>query len=790
MKTIYTLIFFTLTTSFLTAQTSVNFSSGEGYVNGLLSNNTNWGGKFFYVNTANEKVSTQSNGAEAFWGQAQSITEGETITFEVDMIFQGDLGYTSNTFVAQIGFNAGGTSSSGGADRQFIYLKALTNGKLKMEKRAGGNLSSTPSYVDGWTIDSWTNENLTVKVSFELGDSASNSKVTARLINQTTGEFTDAAFDPNGVFSTNVYNEAVNGNLYGFFRTVTLQDGNATTTENFAVSRVEFISENTLSSNTFNNSSNDNQWGNASNWSLGFVPTVNTSVSIPNTMTVNIGPGSATAALANTLTIDSGSSLTTASNSSINVLGNVTNNGTLIMQSSSSSSSALMADSSSGSGTYKYEKYIAAFDDTNDLISAPFTGEVFSNLISNNSSVIYTNPNDNTQYLFGPFDNNSGEYLIYDSDTDGAETMSVAKGFKVGAVSGGANLVFTGAFQTANQTADIDVGSDATFNKWNLIGNPFPSYLDLSHFFNDNYLKFDSSYAALYAYDGDASDGSIWTIYNASNFSGVKIAPGQAFFIAADGSESLSFDTDMQTVSGGDDFLSRSTKQPDSHIKLIMSRGDQIAQTDVYLNSSASNGIDVGYDAGLFANSTSDFDLYSALADSSSPSLKLAIQAISTDISQTINIPLGVVLDQGTNYSITIDDPSLLESVNVYLKDYETGALSLLNNGSYNFEVSSSLEGTSRFELRLTNSTLSNETLFALSNFKAINQDDTVLFVGDFQKNDQIKIFDMLGRLAMTHTIVRNEEQFKIFKNKLVSGLYVAQIRRLGSSQAIRFINN
>jgi hypothetical protein len=789
MKIIYTLIFFTLTTSFLTAQTSVNFSSGEGYVNGLLSNNTNWGGNYFYINTANEKVSTQSNGAEAFWGEKLTTITGSTVTFEVDLSFNGDFSHTSNQLMAQVGFNAEGASSSGGSVRDWIYLTYNNfNGFIKITNRNNVNFS-----IPVKVLDNWKGSSLTAKVSFTIGTSAATSFVSARLFNNTTGESTDIGSYGNGTAPAvrdAVYNAAVAGNVYGFFKTVTLQDSDATTTENFAVSRVELISENTLSSNTFNNSSTDNQWGNASNWSLGFVPTVNTSVSIPNTMTVNIGPSSAKAALANTLTIDSGGSLTTASNSSINVLGNVTNNGTLIMQSSSSSSSALMADSSSGSGTYKYEKYIAAFDDTNDLISAPFTGEVFSNLISNNSSVIYTNPNDNTQYLFGPFDNNSGEYLIYDSDTDGAETMSVAKGFKVGAVSGGANLVFTGAFQTANQTADIDVGSDATFNKWNLIGNPFPSYLDLSHFFNDNYLKFDSSYAALYAYDGDASDGSIWTIYNASNFSGVKIAPGQAFFIAADGSESLSFDTDMQTVSGGDDFISRSTKQPDSHIKLIMSRGDQIAQTDVYLNSSASNGIDVGYDAGLFANSTSDFDLYSALADSSSPSLKLAIQAISTDISQTINIPLGVVLDQGTNYSITIDDPSLLESVNVYLKDYETGALSLLNNGSYNFEVSSSLEGTSRFELRLTNSTLSNETLFALSNFKAINQDDTVLFVGDFQKNDQIKIFDMLGRLAMTHTIVRNEEQFKIFKNKLVSGLYVAQITRLGSSHALKFIKN
>ena len=124
MKTIYTLIFLIITTSFLTAQTTTNFKSAEGYADGLLSNNTNWGGQFFYVNTTNESVATQSNTAEAFWGQSQSISEGETITFEVDMKFGGDLGYTGNTFIAQIGFNAGGTTSSGGSDRQFIYLKS------------------------------------------------------------------------------------------------------------------------------------------------------------------------------------------------------------------------------------------------------------------------------------------------------------------------------------------------------------------------------------------------------------------------------------------------------------------------------------------------------------------------------------------------------------------------------------------------------------------------------------------------------------------------------------------
>ena len=158
MKKIYTLLFFTITTSFLTAQTTTNFSTAEGYADGLLSNNIDWGGQNFSINTANESVSTQSNVGEAYWGQSQSITEGETITFEVDMKFGGDLNYTTGTLIAQIGFNALGTTSSGGSDRQFIYLKALDNGKLKMERRAGGNLSSTPSYVEGWTIDTWKNE--------------------------------------------------------------------------------------------------------------------------------------------------------------------------------------------------------------------------------------------------------------------------------------------------------------------------------------------------------------------------------------------------------------------------------------------------------------------------------------------------------------------------------------------------------------------------------------------------------------------------------------------------------
>ena len=65
------------------------------------------------------------------------------------------------------------------------------------------------------------------------------------------------------------------------------------------------------------------------------------------------------------------------------------------------------------------------------------------------------------------------------------------------------SLSISGTFQTSNQSINISVGADATNGKWNLIGNPFPTYLDLNHFYSDNSSNFDTTYSALYAYDGD-----------------------------------------------------------------------------------------------------------------------------------------------------------------------------------------------------------------------------------------------------------------------------------------------
>ena len=414
---------------------------------------------------------------------------------------------------------------------------------------------------------------------------------------------------------------------------------------------------------------------------------------------------------------------------------------------------------------------------------------MFSNLVGNNSGVLVQNTSPTTEYLFGPFDNDTGAYLTYDSTTNTSTVLSAGQGYRAGTASG-ATLEFTGTFETSNQSIAINVGSDATYGKWNLVGNPFPSYLDLAGFISDNSAVLEDVNTAVYAYDGDDSDGSNWTIYHSSNSSGVTIAPGQAFFVASSsGGGNLVFNTSRQTVTGGDDFLPRQAQTLDSFFKLNLESNNSLTHTDVYFNSNASEGLDIGYDVGTYANLASSFSLYSKLASDEYSETNFAIQAISNDLSETVIIPLGVHTSAGENHSISIDDVSLLESINVYLKDYETGALTLLNNGAYSFSTDSALEGISRFELRLANTTLGIESDELITNFKAVYQNDAVVLVGDFMLEDKVEIFDIMGRLTQTHTIKGNHS-VEVSKDELATGVYLAKINRNGNSKTIKFIIN
>ena len=497
-------------------------------------------------------------------------------------------------------------------------------------------------------------------------------------------------------------------------------------------------------------------------------------------------------------------SLVIEPSASIDISGTLTifTSGTVTAKSNSLESASLITNSRSGPGStnFYYEKYVAANDTTNDLIAPPFAGLSFTNTLANNPGVIKQDPSDSTKYLFGPFDNDNGIYLTYDSDTDGNQTMGVGKGYRVGTISGGGTVTFRGLFQNGNVGVLTSKGGHNLYGRWNLIGNPFACYIDLNHFFDDNKTKIESgTYNAVYAYDGDDSDGSVWTIYNGNNSSGQYIAPGQAFFVAVDSNKTLIFDHDMKTVTGGDDFLpgerrpnddsfAQNASSSNSKISLALSFDDsKYVATDIYLNTKASSGLDVGYDAGTFANQAGSLGLYSFLADGSHPETKLAIQAVSNNISDPVVIPLGVNAQSGIDYTIKLKERPQQEGVFIYLKDKLDNSMTLLTDQDYSFNTSTDLQGDGRFEVHLS--------AFALSTFdiskapySMIGLSGKVQVTGELSKGDVITILDLRGRTLAKQTVNSPTQSTTVQLNGVSKGVYIGKVENNIGQYNTKFI--
>ena len=755
MKKIYTLLFFTITTSFLTAQTTANFSAAEGYNDGAeLNDNANWGGQNFYINTANESVSTQSNVGEAYWGQSQSITEGETITFEVDMKFGGDLNYTTGTLIAQIGFNALGTTSSGGSDRQFIYLKALADGRLKITNRNGTELTSTPSYSQGKIIPTFKNEDLTVKVSFLLGNSAASSTVTAKLINNTTGEYTDAAYDPNGVVSTSVYDGAVNGNLYGFFRMQSFQTGVEPDYDSFSVSRVKLVNEDTLFPSIFFNTNGDNQWGTAANWNPAYVPTSYTDVKILVNQSIQIA--SSTTALANNIVVNSGGSLTIDQTSSLTVSDDFTNNGTVTLN---SGGSLIVNGTSSGNITYNRTL------DTDNwyLVSSPVVGETYDDAYVTANGIASGTQNTNSRGI-APYVtiDDSWDYMLAGETA----TFSAGTGYSVQRSSAG-DVSFTGTLNVAD--AGVDVVLDATGNRFNLLGNPYSSHIASATFLTNEAAVSETQNLWVWNQVTGASGAyEVKTLADA-----MVIAPAQGFFVQANAAGgTFNFAESNQAGSGG--TFQRTETRPE--IYLTISDQTDAREAKIYYIEDMTTGFDVGYEGELFNGVPNPLAIYTHMvADSEGKNYQ--VQSLPPNNYENIIVPVGINAVSGSDITIDASANNFPEGINIYLEDKQDNTFTLLDtDANFSTTLENSLSGIGRFYLHTTSGVLSADDL-ALDNNISIYKSsiDNLRIVGVQNGTAKLQMFNILGKTVLKTSFEGNGVN-DINLNNIPAGIYIVKL--------------
>ncbi|MBU2927594.1 fibronectin type III domain-containing protein [Winogradskyella psychrotolerans] len=446
----------------------------------------------------------------------------------------------------------------------------------------------------------------------------------------------------------------------------------------------------------------------------------------------------------------------------------------MTLESSSTSYSSLILDGTV-SGTINYKRHVnsnaSGSTGDNDLISAPLTGQAFNTFVTENPNIY----NNGTLYAFGPFEKVTNSYVTW-AGTE-TSTLNAGVGYRA-ASSDNDTFTFTGVANSGTVPITIE-SSGASYADWNLVGNPYPSYITLADFLAENNSLFSDSTSGVYGYDGNASDGwEIWNQAYSDANDNALITPGQGFFVSSkNATGTLNFTNPMRSTGTTDDFIvGRSNNNNISYLRLKATNSTKAYHTDFYFNDSATLGLDPGYDSGIFG-SAGEFTLYSHLVEDNTGKA-IGVQTINnTNLGSEVIIPLGVNATQGQQLTFTIAESTLSSSVNLYLEDNVANTSTLLNSNDYVLTPNTDLNGTGRFYLRFSNSTLStlDNTLDLLSIYSN-KSDKTIVISGQLTEGTTAKIYDIQGRVVMTSLLENTSRTQSINVSKLNAGVYVVQL--------------
>jgi hypothetical protein len=481
------------------------------------------------------------------------------------------------------------------------------------------------------------------------------------------------------------------------------------------------------------------------------------------------------------LTVISGGSITIPHNSYVFVSGNFTNNkgGIVTLNSSSEEFSSLLVRGTA-SGNITYNRYVnTAGDDGWDLIGAPVSGMTFSSLIDDPNIA----DNGNNIYAVGSYNNNTDTWTNATKATEG--NLEIGQGYQMATISGG-TLSFTGAIANGDEAQTVTINSnDAVHSgagsRWNLIANPFASYLNgniladlTNNFLTVNAESLYHSYLAIYGWNGTG-----YTIYNNTS-TATYIAPGQGFFVAAAGSgenKTITFTKAMQTVTGVDDFVAAKSSASYELVLDMHSDAVKVADTKFYFKEGLTLGLDPGYDAGAY-NQSSGFSSRFLEQDSG---IGMSINAMPADAMSNAIVPLVIHQQAGISLKIQIANSTIPEDINVYVEDTVENTFTLLTNEGFELLAQTILSGMGRFYLHYTTSTLSTDTVISTSLITAYKgKGNTYISVEGLQQFSapaNLILYNVLGMKILSRKIQNPSQKEMLSTVGLKTGVYILKVQ-------------
>lgn len=437
-----------------------------------------------------------------------------------------------------------------------------------------------------------------------------------------------------------------------------------------------------------------------------------------------------------TLTIESGGTLEIAAGKSLNINGNLSNNGTITIK---NGATVITDGTITGSGTTNIEQSLTSGRQwwyLSSPLSGAYTGTVFSGSqvgIYDEDAFNYTAPFASST-LMSP----GLGHVVKFPNTD-ARTITFT-----GGVLNNGNITIT---PTRTGTANAKRG-------FNLIGNPYPSYIDWDAIYHDAtnpatnmrdaiWFRTYSSGMTFHTYgDGEA-------VPTTSGVTG-KIAPMQGFWVKvhSDGSNgSLTFKNAHRShkAETGYNPLKVKAAEDRQRVRLVLSDGTNTDETLIVGKSYASDSQDA-YDIEKMSNESADIsEIYSMLGTET-----MVINSVAP-ITAGKTVALGIRSTSEKAYSITASQlQNIPTDVRVVLVDAEDESETELSEGvSYNF-VASAGAVNNRFSIQFRSpgatTQLDNDSKNQILVFSNSQQQIEIISTESLPAGTQIRVFNAAGQ--------------------------------------------
>ena len=531
---------------------------------------------------------------------------------------------------------------------------------------------------------------------------------------------------------------------------------------------------------------NSNDWADTNNWDNG-LPDEKTSAIIPSGKVVTIGFSNTANAQCYDLDIEgnlgiySSSSLIIYNNletldNKIAVLSNYRPNG-------ANNSGSFIVKGTTSNNTIDYSREIhAAASAPNfnwSLISSPVIDANLNTVLTSGSVAV-----NGTNRAIATYNNNftgttGWEYI---QTSVNANTFNLTNGigysFASASTQNYKSLTFRGIYQSNDISTPINNG---TQNAWNLIGNPYTSFLAINNDANTtnnlltvNDAVLDPNFKALYFWDSTLNSGSGgYTVVNQSSVARF-VAPGQAFFVHSNSSGgNFSFTEEMQSVSSTEVFY-KSNNQP--IMNLVISDMNTTKSTQIKFLPNATLGLDEGFDAGYLDIEDSTIKIYTKLPNNTN-NTNFMLQCVSQDYDNII-LPIGIKATANQTITISLNALNLPTDVMVYLEDKSDNSFHRIDNANFTFTPTNNLDGVGRFYLHTSRTALSLESIEEIS-IKIFQKNKALITKGLSGENAMITIFDLLGKEILKKRLI--DKKIDLPKS-IKTGVYLVKIISNGKS--------